>query len=112
MTEADNIPVIDDELDTTVPQSDPPAWKMPEPIFRRTSGKLPKVLAEENRSVPSSELHDTPEAPALAAPEVRPKSSALKLVVVVLAFAAMIAFLIVFMTVLYFFFLRDAAPPT
>ena len=87
---------------------------MPEPVFRRTSGRLPKAFADEVGSNLSSDSNNGPDVQAMAAPEIRPKSSALKLVVVVLAIAAMIAFIIVFLTVLYFFFLRDvsAPPPT
>ena len=110
---ADTNPAIDDELNTTAPQDKPAPWKMPEPVFRRTSGRLPKGYAEESASVfASRESSESSQDSVRAYEEPKPKSGALKLVVVVLGIAAMIAFIAVFLTFLYFFFLRgEAATP-
>ena len=110
MTEANNIPAVDDDLNTTAPQSEPEPWKMPEPVFRRTSGKLPQGF-EKDIHFSSSEAEQS-EAPgnlpheAYRAPEPAPRSPVLKIVLVVLGLVAMIAFLVVFLTVVYFYFLR------
>jgi hypothetical protein len=108
--EANNIP-IDDDLNTTAPQDKRTAWKMPEPVFKRTSGRLPKAYekqfsqgstGEHETAAPSSESVDSVEAYV----EPKPKNPTLKILVVVLALMAMAAFIAVFLTVLYFFFLR------
>jgi hypothetical protein len=110
--EANRIESIDDELNTTAPQSKPDVWKMPEPVFRRTSGKLPKAFADKATEVIESDgdvqAHSSPEMtpPAIASPDPKPKSPILKLVLVALALGAMIAFIVVLLTVVYFFFLR------
>ena len=106
--EAKNLP-IDDDVNTTLPQPKPDVWKMPEPVFRRTSGRLPKDYVAQVAQVEVDEVPAT--ISSFTAPEVKPKSPVLKIVVVVIALAAMIAFLIVFLTVVYFFFMRDASAP-
>jgi hypothetical protein len=108
--EAKHIQETDDDLDTTAPQSKPGEWKMPEPVFRRTSGRLPKGFedtSEEptNSDDPSPDLGPTPD-PTPISSDVKPESGTLKIVVVALGLAAMIAFIVVLMTVVYFFFLR------
>ncbi len=106
MTEANNIPAIDDDLNTTAPQEQPQNWKMPDPVFRRTSGKLPKGF-EKN-----IDISNAPPDPGLiqaepyASPEPKPSNPTVKIVLVVLGLLAMIAFIVVFLTVLYFFFWR------
>jgi len=99
----------DEGLNTTVPNLDVEVWKMPEPIFRKTSGRLPKPFESKfdpaDAATPDAPVIDPPSS-AVQAPEPRPKSPALKLVIVALALAAMIAFIAVFLTVVYFFFLR------
>ena len=108
--EANNIP-IEDDLNTTAPQDKRTAWKMPEPVFKRTSGRLPKgyekqfsqdATGEHETSAPSSDSVDSVEAYV----EPKPKNPTLKILVVALALMAMAAFIAVFLTVLYFFFLR------
>ena len=102
---------VDDDLSTTAPN--PPnedTWKMPDPVFRKTSGKLPQGYDRE--VMPFSEEISEPPASAPpasiipASPVVKPKSSVLKLILVMLGIAAMAAFLVVFLTVVYFLFLR------
>ena len=107
-------PEIDDDLNTTAPQSEPDAWKMPDPVFRRTSGKLPQGFAREQMgdgtgeiSVPPAEPSSDPGVPIMPAPVVKPQSPILKMLLVLLGLGAMIAFLVVFLTVLYFFFWRS-----
>ena len=112
MTEANNIPVVEDDLNTTAPQSEPEVWKMPEPVFRRTSGKLPQGFTksvEQEPAEPSRE-DDTPTVDASQVSDTRPeepkpKSPVLKIVVVVLGLGAMVGFLIAFLTAIYFLFL-------
>ena len=97
--------LADDELDTTAPQSKSAVWKMPEPVFRKTSGRLPSAFVRDIAGAPS----ETAPAPTPAeqnAVDPKPKNPTLKVIVVLLGLAAMIAFLIVFLTVVYFFFLR------
>jgi hypothetical protein len=107
---------VDDDLSTTAPNPPhEPVWKMPEPVFRRTSGKLPEGYEKnyaptpadpESRAVvegpPAVEAYSSPPPPV-----VKPKSSVLKLILVLLGIAAMTAFLVVFLTFVYFFFLRS-----
>ena len=108
--EAKNLP-IDDDINTTMPQPKPEVWKMPEPVFRRTSGRLPKGFVEEPTRERVSVEEEPPATIASIVVEPKPKSPVLKIIVVGLAIAAMIAFLIVFLTIVYFFFLRDASAP-
>ena len=100
----------DDELSTTAPNPKSDTWKMPEPVFRKTSGRLPKPFEPK----PAGAVVSTPEtspdllipgAPVLA-PDPGPKSPVLKIFIVVLALAAMIAFIAIFLTAVYFLFLR------
>lgn len=112
MTEANNIRAMDDELNTTAPQSELPVWKMPEPVFRQTSGKLAKGFEKQVGFAGATNDVDAASLPnAYSTPEPKPKNPTLKIILVVLGLIAMIAFLIVFLTVVYFFFLRDAAAP-
>lgn len=110
----------DDDLNTTAPSSRPEAWKMPEPVFRRTSGKLPRGY-EQNyvpsgtasaETVPENESDDrvagSVETSSSTYVEPSPKHPTVKLVLVFLGLAAMIAFIVVFLTVVYFFFWRPA----
>jgi len=113
-----NVPDVDeDDIDTTAPSpryvdnSDPGEWKMPEPVFRKTSGKLPtgfqkKFETDDTTSPPPTISSDG--AVAIPSTEPRPKSPTLKIVAVALALAAMVAFLVVFLSVVYFFFLRSS----
>lgn len=113
--DGNNQPKIDDDLNTTAPQSEPEAWRMPDPVFQRTSGKLPESYARDVQAFPSVETSVPPAEPSSSAasdeqapaPDIEPKSSVLKLILVLLGLAAMTAFLIVFLTVIYFFFLRS-----
>lgn len=120
--DVNNIPVVDEDLNTTAPNPEPEVWRMPEPVFRKTSGRLPRGFAKQDvpTDPPRSSdgqpvtLNDTTSAaPASAAAvvpvqeEPKPKSPVLKIVIVAIAIAAMIAFIVVFLTVVYFFFLRS-----
>ena len=103
----DSVEAFDEDINTTAPQDKPAAWRMPEPVFRKTSGRLPKNF--ENRVDERGAVQIAPEAEteaALSTPEPTPKSPVLKIILVALAIAAMIAFLIVFLTVVYFLFFR------
>jgi hypothetical protein len=110
MLDANNPTVEDDDLNTTAPNPEPEVWKMPEPVFQCTSGKLPQGYEKEVMAFSSAEASVPPSssAPVPAAPEpvIKPKSSALKLMLVLLGIGAMVAFLVVFLTVVYFLFLR------
>ncbi|HEX6125743.1 MAG TPA: hypothetical protein VFZ23_10275 [Pyrinomonadaceae bacterium] len=121
--DVNNIPVVDEDLNTTAPNPEPEVWRMPEPVFRKTSGRLPRGFAKQDvpTDPPRSSdgqpvtLNDTtsaaPASPAAAVvpvqEEPKPKSPVLKIVIVAIAIAAMIAFIVVFLTVVYFFFLRS-----
>lgn len=113
--------VLDDDLNTTVPHPEPAVWKMPEPVFRKTSGKLPKDFEknyletipsveavgedESDANVEAEEDNDSGNAVETYA-EPKPKSPVLKIVVVLLGVAAMVGFIVAFLSVLYFMFLR------
>lgn len=106
----DTAPEIEDDLNTTAPQSKPAPWSMPEPVYRQTSGKLPQGYAksvdsemssDEIISVPPNNSSDSDPVPAS-----RPFNPTLKIILVVLGLVGMIAFLVVFLTVIYFFLLR------
>ncbi len=105
------VPAVDDEdLNTTAPNPEPKVWKMPEPVFRKTSGHLPQSFERESffgsetqEHVKPDALHESDPTPQL---EPAPKSPTLKIILVVLGLAAMIAFIAVFLSVIYFFFLR------
>jgi len=116
MTAEANNPALDDELNTTAPQSTPADWKMPEPVFRRTSGKLPKGFEKPFVPTPTGE-HEASSQPASSQPsedaveayvEPKPKNPTLKILVVALALIAMAAFIVAFLTVVYFIFLRSS----
>ena len=106
--------MTEDELDTTAPNSKPDVWKMPEPVFRRTSGKLPKGFVDKPEDPPTEssgddvQAHSSPEVMPMeiAAPDIKPGNPTLKIVLVLLAVGAMIAFIVVLLSVVYFFFLR------
>ncbi len=110
--EANNPAIEDDDLNTTVPNPVSEGWKMPEPVFRKTSGKLPQGF--EKRSLEEGVITLEPEPggtqpaaqPSISTEPTPPKSGTLKFILVALAVAAMIAFIAVFLTLLYFFFLR------
>lgn len=122
MTPDANNPVFeDDDLNTTAPNPPHEEWQMPEPVFRKTSGKLPQGFEKEfgnKRSDPddlgpqvsTGDVLQTAAGETSAADvpgaEPKPKSSTVKLVLVLLGLAAMIGFLIVFLTVVYIFLLR------
>jgi hypothetical protein len=124
MTSDENNPLNEaDDLNTTAPNPPPDVWRMPEPVFRRTSGKLPRgfvktgIDAGEGEPEPAApgaeedvtdeQTNDSVEAYA----ETKPKNPTLKLLLVVLGVAAMIAFIVVFLTVIYFFFWRSSPGP-
>lgn len=91
----------DDDLETKIPDIKPAEWKMPDPIFRKTSGRLPESFVQKHQPV----VEPDGDAPSVL-PKAEPKSAALKMVIVAIALAAMIAFIAVFLTVVYFLFLR------
>src|SRR5687768_4565864 len=106
--------VEDEDLLTTPPNPQPSAWKMPDPVFRKTSGRLPEAFenlkppdvgSPDGSSHDATDVIDDPVAPTSYV-EPKPKSPTLKIVVVVLGLAAMIAFIAVFLTVIYFLFFR------
>ena len=102
----DNVEEFDDDINTTAPQDKPAVWTMPAPVFRKTSGRLPKAFERHVAEVNVvSEPEDSSNSVASYS-EPKPKSHTLKFVVLALALAAMIGFLIVFLSVIYFFFIR------
>lgn len=116
MTLDANKPAIeDDDLNTTAPNP-PHEWQMPEPVFRQTSGRLPQGFEKhlENARAqhaasnpePSKEVVDEISKTDTSNAEPKPKSSTLKLVLILLGLAAMVGFLIAFLTLVYFFILR------
>jgi len=118
--EANNPAIDDDDLDTTAPNPEPAAWTMPEPVFRKTSGRSAEAFESLAPPVPSSaegssqndasgNASDAPIAPPPYV-EPKPKSPALKIALIVLGLAAMIAFIAVFLTIIYFMFLRQTDP--
>jgi hypothetical protein len=105
------IPVADDEdLSTTAPNPRPTVWKMPDPVFRKTSGRLPKNFEREYFAEAATQESPKPVAGEDVNPvpytEPNPKSSTLKIILVVLGLLGMIAFIAVFLTVVYFMVLR------
>lgn len=101
-----------EDLNITAPNP-PTEWRMPDPVFRKTSGRLPQGYEKELENAraehaaadrQAAQPESTP--PEVADPEPSPKSSTLKLILVLLGLAAMIGFIAVFLTVVYFFFLR------
>ena len=87
---------------------------MPEPVFRKTSGRLPqgfeKVLENVTKERAAKITGVVPNPPPISTdtpPEVKPKNPTLKLVLVLLGVAGMIGFIAVFLTVVYFFFIRS-----
>ena len=78
---------------------------MPEPVFRKTSGRLPESFVRKAEPVTDRES-DPADSSIPSSPEPKPRGPVLKIVVVALALAAMIAFIAAFLTVVYFFFLR------
>jgi hypothetical protein len=110
MTEAHDIEEFDDDINTTAPQDKPATtWTMPAPVFRKTSGRLPKAFENRLEKVDAVQPDLERDPTSTADTEPKPKSHTLKIVVVALALAAMIAFLVVFLTVVYFFFLRASS---
>jgi len=102
----DNLEEFDEDINTTAPQDKPSVWKMPAPVFRKTSGRLPKDFERLVGEVDVVSEPDDSSNSVASYSEPKPKSHTLKIVVLVLALAAMIAFLVVFLTIVYFFFLR------
>ena len=101
----------DEDLSTTAPNPRPEVWKMPDPVFRKTSGRLPRSFEREYFTESATQESPKPvdaSGGADNAPDIEPppKSSAVKILLVLLGVAAMVAFLIVFLTVVYFMFLR------
>lgn len=106
---------VDEDLNTTAPNP-PVKWQMPEPVFRKTSGKLPqgfekefeKARTENAAKVAGDKPIEDQDPIKLdqSYNDLTAKHSTLKLVLVLLGVAAMIGFLVVFLTVVYFFFLR------
>ncbi|MEO8572700.1 MAG: hypothetical protein ABI481_01935 [Pyrinomonadaceae bacterium] len=100
----------DEDLSTTAPNPRPNVWKMPEPVFQKTSGRLPERF--ETKFFAESETQESPKPVGTSDPNPIPqveqpvKSATLRIVLVLLGVAAMIGFLILFLTILYFFFLR------
>ena len=115
MTIDSNNPAIDDEdLNTTAPNP-PIEWEMPEPVFRKTSGRLPQGFEKELANARAEHAASLDEGASAPDEPVKleehnaaltEKTSAVKLVLVLLAIVAMIAFLIIFVSLVYFFLLR------
>jgi len=106
----ENVEEFDDDINTTAPQDKPAAWTMPAPVFRKTSGRLPKAFENRLNEASAVDLASEPDESSNSVAsysEPKPKGHALKIVVLALALAAMVAFLVVFLTVVYFFFLRS-----
>ena len=104
----------DDELSTTAPNPPEDKWKMPEPVFRKTSGRLPQGFAEELETLTRERAAkitgaepNFPPTPAAIPSETKPNNPTLKLVLVILGIAGMIGFIAVFLTVVYFLFIRS-----
>jgi hypothetical protein len=105
--------VDDEDLNTTAPNP-PLEWQMPAPVFRKTSGKLPqgfekefeKARTENSAKVADDKPIEDPVKLDQSYNDLTAKHSTLKLVLVLLGLAAMIGFLIVFLTIVYFFLLR------
>ena len=111
--DAKNPTIEDDELSTTAPNPPEEVWTMPEPVFRKTSGKLPQGFVKKFAPAVDDEADETPpvddpveSAPPESAPEPKPSSPVLKIILVLLGLGAMIAFIVVFLSVVYFMFLR------
>lgn len=139
-------PIADEDLDTTAPNPASAAaaapqksWKMPEPVFRKTSGYLPqgfvKPTGEEDASpeieksapsVSAATVPPVPAAPAIAPqpeisqqitleepaeePVAAPKSGGgFRAVLMILGVLAMLIFLAAFLAVVYFLFLTPSA---
>lgn len=106
---------LDEDQVTTAASPRPDIWKMPDPVFRKTSGRLPQGYEKElaNARADGSAAADEAQAepPVSATPEnpiVEPalKSSSVKLLLVLAGIAAMIGFIAAFLTLIYFFFFR------
>ena len=103
----ENVEEFDEDINTTAPQEKPaPTWTMPEPVFRKTSGRLPKDFPKRNGEADSGNVGSSSAQATSLDPDPAPKSLTLKIVVVILALVGMMAFLAVFLTLVYFFFLR------
>ena len=100
----------EEELSTTAPNPRPEVWEMPEPVFRKTSGRLPKNFERENFTEPVTQESSKPASSSSVdpapQPEPTPKSPTLKIVLVVLGLVGMVAFIAIFLSVVYFMFLR------
>ena len=103
--------VDEEDLNTTAPNP-PQEWTMPAPVFRKTSGRLPAGF-ERNYGVADATLEDDPPAAdednadtSDSYVEPTPRNPTVKLMLVLLGLAAMIAFIAIFLTVVYFLFLR------
>ena len=103
----------DDELSTTAPNPRvDETWQMPEPVFRKTSGRLPQGFEKDlenvtkERAAKITAVEPSPPPPS-AHSGPKPENPTLKLVLVILGIAGMIGFIAVFLTVVYFFFIRS-----
>lgn len=139
-------PIADEDLDTTAPNPASAAamapeksWKMPEPVFRKTSGYLPQGFVKPigqndptEEPVPSSSADTVP--PVAAAPAIAPqpeisqqimldeivetpvvpakRSGNFRAILIVLGILAMLIFLAAFLAVIYFLFLSPSAETT
>ncbi len=102
--------VDEEDLNTTAPNP-PDEWRMPDPVFRKTSGRLPQGFEKELENARAEHAASPPERPSpatldISQPEPKPKNPTVKLILVLLGLAAMIAFIAVFLTLVYFFILR------
>jgi hypothetical protein len=100
----------DEDLSTTAPNPRPSEWRMPEPVFRKTSGRLPRNFEREYFTETPTQESPKPSAVETPFPDSqvvsKPAHPTLKIILVVLGLLAMVAFIAVFLTVVYFMFLR------
>jgi hypothetical protein len=63
-------------------------------------------VRKEDAAPPTASTAQPAASDPLSPPSIKPRGSILKMILVLLGLAAMIAFLVVFLTVVYFLFLR------